>query len=332
MFLRRTIAATLCAFTYHAILICCLAGCAEDRAEATTNDPGVRLLESVAELATLPVGQGVSPCSGFKPSGSATTYWLNEQTVQFALGPWDVPVTLPVGTVLSGFAVGLIDNGGATPNTVQIEIMSSTAGQLGSITSLGNGNEQAWTSSWATSHTVVGGEVLWFRASPRLAGGAYASANSTLEGLSLWVGAPALHTVIIPIQPETNTRGVNLATNGMGNVISGNVSDPNNGFVEYIPLMLSVGTHIGGWRVRVQDSQFGGGSSRISSQLMTTTNNQNIPSTIATSSLSSGVGAEETISATVSLVAAPSTQYWISVYDQVGTASGFVRRLEIDVN
>ncbi len=160
-------------------------------------DPGSHLLESVQELQLLTSGQGISPADGYVPSGFSTVATTGngqigtaEAQVKIKSGPWMVPVTVPVGTLISGFGVQLIDNGAPTPNTVKVELVSSTAGNLGSITSSGTGNDQGWTSTFGSAHTTVGGEMLWFRCSPKTSGGAWASIDSTMEVLTLFAAPP----------------------------------------------------------------------------------------------------------------------------------------------
>lgn len=326
MSLRRTIAATLCAFTYHAILICCLAGCAEDRAEVTTNDPGVRLLESVAELATLPVGQGISPAAGYVPSEFATTYARGEdQTVRFANGPWDLPITTPVGTVIGGFGVALIDNATPNANTIKVELVSSIVGTIGGITSQGSGFEQAWTSSFANSRTTVGGEVLWFRCSPLLAGGGWATVNSTIESVSLWARTPTMTKVIAPGSglPAYATLDI---TAGVGNVTAN------------LDQHFSVGDRIRAIRLIVQDNTmpgaigYSGPTELIARFKAYSPATGSVPTTLATSNTSNGSGTVQTLSITGLDVAVigGGTTHSLQTIDYIGAAPTVVWSIEVD--
>lgn len=244
-------------------------------------------------------------------------------TVQAVAGPGGVTATVRG-------AGELAVNWSADPAASQYQVFQSVAGgPLAFAGSVFGGGGTPSTSYIADA--LSGGVLYCYAIQSAYADGTMSAVGTSGCGTATAAGRTST-TIIIPIGPPLNARAVNLNANGMANVIAGNVNDPDNGFVEYIPLQLPVGTRIAGWRVRVQDSLFGGGSSRIASRLMFTTDNAHVPTAIATSSLSSGVGAEETISGSASVVSAAATQYWISVFDQVGTSTGFVRRLEVDVN
>jgi hypothetical protein len=279
-----------------------------------------------------PLGVGVLPSAGRGGDGNFQVTQLGGWSggagaIKGYGGQWTIPLSVPPGSAIANTSCDVFN---PSPNiAVTFELVSG----LSVISSVPIPSSttvviRAWH---LPAYRAADGESPMLRLSARNSmTGAYASISEQPTVISCALHVPT--TIVIPIQNIINTRSVNLNSNGMGGVFGGNVNDPDNGFVTWIPLQLGVGTRISGWRVRVQDSIFGGASSKVASQLSTTTDNSHIPAAIATSSQSSGVGAEETITGAISISTAASTQYWISVYDAVGASNGFVRRLELDLN
>ncbi len=215
----------------------------------TGPEPGSHEATSLQDLQLVTVGQGVSPASGYAPDGTSTRSVRGDnQQVQIAAGPWEIPVSVPIGTVLQGFGVQLIDNGGATPNTLKIELLSSIAGSIGSLTSQGNGTEQGWVATFGSPYTTSGGEVLWLRASPLLASGAYATAFSTIESVTLIrPSPPAVTTIAIDASAFHAITDATAVDHSNGCAFSGGVG------VE-APLAIPQGATITAARFYIRDS------------------------------------------------------------------------------
>lgn len=284
-----------------------LAGCNPESADLGP-DAGARLDQTVQLVQTLPVGQGVSPCTGYRPIGSATSYGANaDQSLQFASGPWLVPVTVPVGTQVQGFGVALIDNGGAVPNTVRVELVSSTSGTLGSITSLGSGTEQAWTSAFGTSHVTTGGEMLWFRATPTRGDGSLASLNSTLESLSVWSGLAPTH---ISAHAFVGLGGTSVsydqnATFSRSGLVAASLPLRNCAAIESV-------------RVYIKDSTT---PASQAAAVLASTSQSGMENDIAASQVSNGNGTSQTLTITGSFPVTTGMSYWIEVKNVIGTGT-----------
>lgn len=296
------------------VVSCCAFGACDlgpgDRAsppdaEAMPNGE-THILESVSELLTLPVGQGVSPASGYAPAGSATTYTRgDDQTIRIANGPWCVPITVPVGTKVQGFAVALQD-GGSSVNVIKVEIVSSIAGVLGGITTQGTGLEQAWTTSWpSTVRTTVGGEMLWFRLSPLTTSGAWTTVNSTIESLSLWSPSPAVTT--IPLAGSAfvaATPAVHPVDYEFGTVLGPSFEVRGN-----VP--VPVGHQIVAVRAVVQDSATDQNAKMQVQLICINSNNTNV---LAGSPVSNGSGNVQTLTIMTSTTVQPNTACHLRVY------------------
>lgn len=283
-----------------------------------------------------PLGEAVPPISGFPGDGAAVavaaTSWSTPGAVRWHGGQWLMPYSLSPGSVLQNVSCDIWNPTTAAPANVLVEVVSSNGQVLGASTAPASSSVVIRSWPFLGTHAVVNGEQVIVRLSPTDATThAWTTGAQDTTVISCAARSTTPRTLIVPVQMMINTRTASLGE-GMGNVIAGNVGDPVGGYVQYIPLSLPVGTMIDGWRVRVQDSAHGGASSQISSRLMSTTDNNNMPVSIAQSTNSTGNGMEQTITASsVNVIAAPQTQYWISVFDAVGASDGFVRRLELDI-
>lgn len=151
-----------------------------------------------------------------------------------------------------------------------------------------------------------------------------ASAQSLSVDATGQIAFGATKTLVIPIVPPTTT------TSGALTSLSGTVSGTGSGsHVLYVQLPLTVGVTITAIRLRLQDNATG--PTKVQFQLLTASDGSENFTSINSSGISSGTGAEQTIQSTgLSINVAASTQYTISIATQTGSASCNVYRLEVD--
>lgn len=137
--------------------------------------------------------------------------------------------------------------------------------------------------------------------------------------------ATTTSTLIIPIAPPL----VDGARAGSWQLISGAGS---SGQKLYVPLALPVGTSIVGVRVRVKDDAMALGA-RMQAQLVRMSDNSEAFAVQNTSSLSTGTGHEETISMTGTVSTVAASNYFVQIYNAVGSSTSLSKayRLELDV-
>lgn len=131
-------------------------------------------------------------------------------------------------------------------------------------------------------------------------------------------------TLVVPVTPVTNDfPRVALYASVTG---TGSSSHPL-----YVPLALPVGTVVHSARARVRDSASSG---RLTMAFMNTTDNAEGFRYTAFSPPSSGTGVEETMAVSLETTTAPSTQYFVQLFNTTALSSAvsLVYRLELDVN
>jgi hypothetical protein len=228
-------------------------------------------------------------------------------TVQAVAGPGGVTVTVrDVGQLAVSWT--------ADPLAVRYRVFEGGALVASVFDSQGGAPATSWIADGLDAgehcYTVSSGYADGSTSSPGAAACAIAAGAS-------------VHTIVVPVVPPT----LDPPRIALWSTISGQGSSSR---WEYVPLALPVGAAIIGARVRVQD---GGSGTRLVERLLSTTDNSENFSTVASSQLSSGNGTEETLELTGPIQVAPATQYIISVELAANPANRDSRlyRLEVDV-
>jgi hypothetical protein len=263
----------------------------------------------------------ISPLTGLPDAG--TTWSVAGSTVNM-LGGWNVPLSLPVGTMVPAISGTVRDNTGSDGNAVAMMLVSYVGSAwtvLAQATSDSSGSAQSL--NLTPSHVVTATEVLQIRftslASPP------PTRMSTIGMVQ--VGRPSIQTLLIPVAPAASGP----RRTSMYALVTGLDADPLTGPQNlYAPIAVPVSTVIRGLRARVQD---GGSGTKLEADILSTSDNSQTFALVATSPKSTGAGIEETIALPgLSITTAPATQYYIKVYNAAGIFASFVYRLEIDIN
>ncbi len=243
------------------VSVCALIGCAgeEDRPDMPIRDMWIAEQAVGSASGVPPLGEAVPPISGFPGDGATVAVlaqgWSSPGPVRWHGGQWVMPYAEPPGSTLLNVSCDIWNPTTSAPANVLVEVVSSNGQVLGSTSLPASTSVVFRTWPFIGTHTVVDGEQLVVRISPRDATtGAWSSAAQDVTVISCSVNArtAALTTINLPVVPGPDSAG--FASNGWANTYwAVNTDQADQGMI--LPVRgIPVGATISAVRVKLSDS------------------------------------------------------------------------------